>query len=111
MQRLIWIVLLLSLPAKAELKEFHLTLKNHLFYPSRLEIPAGEKVRLLVSNHDATPEEFDSFDLNREKVLFPGRVNVIFIGPLAPGEYVFFGEFSPDTARGVVIVKAPQERQ
>ncbi|MFY8274715.1 cupredoxin domain-containing protein [Pseudoalteromonas sp. SSDWG2] len=103
MQRLIGLLLFISVSAQAQLQEFELTLKDHLFYPARLQVPSDEKVRLLIRNLDSEPEEFDSFDLNREKVLFPHRINVIYIGPLAPGEYSFFGEFAPDTARGVII--------
>lgn len=84
---------------------FLLVLENHLFTPSQIEIPAGKKVRLIIENRDPEPEEFDSFDLNREKVLFPGKTNVIYIGPLEPGEYRFFGEFSPNTAQGLIVVK------
>ncbi|MEO2267434.1 cupredoxin domain-containing protein [Pseudoalteromonas pernae] len=108
MQRLIGILLFISVSAQAQLKEFELVLKDHLFYPARLEVPSNEKIRLLIRNEDNDPEEFDSFDLNREKVLFPGRVNVIYIGPLEPGEYFFFGEFAPDTARGSVVA-VPQK--
>ncbi|QTH73378.1 cupredoxin domain-containing protein [Pseudoalteromonas xiamenensis] len=86
---------------------FLLVLENHLFTPAKVEVPAGKKVRLVIENKDAEPEEFDSFDLNREKVLFPGRKSVIYIGPLEPGEYRFFGEFSPNTAQGVVVAKEP----
>ena len=50
-----------------------------------------------------TPEEFDSFDLNREKVIFAQHKVVIFIGPLQPGEYHFFGEYAPNTAQGTVV--------
>ena len=32
-------------------------------------------------------------------------VAVIFIGPLSPGEYPFFGEFYPRTAQGKVVVE------
>ncbi|MDB2553734.1 cupredoxin domain-containing protein, partial [Gammaproteobacteria bacterium] len=28
---------------------------------------------------------------------------IIFIGPLAPGIYTFFGEFFPKTAQGVIV--------
>jgi hypothetical protein len=35
-----------------------------------------------------------------------GLKAVIFIGPLSPGEYPFFGEFNPTTALGTIIVKA-----
>jgi len=81
----------------------HLRLKDHLFYPAEITVPANKKLRLVIENQDDTPEEFDSFDLNREKVLYPGRKSVIYIGPLSPGRYDFFGEFSPNTARGTVV--------
>lgn len=85
-------------------KDYRIVLKDHLFYPAEIVVPANKKVRLLIENQDSTPEEFDSFDLNREKVLYPKRKSVIYIGPLMPGRYEFFGEFSPNTARGAVIV-------
>ena len=84
-------------------KAYKLILKDHLFYPAEIKVPANKKLRLLIENQDDTPEEFDSFDLNREKVLYPGRTSVIYIGPLSPGRYDFFGEFSPNTARGTVV--------
>jgi heme/copper-type cytochrome/quinol oxidase subunit 2 len=84
---------------------FNITLKNHAFVPEEITVPRDTKVQLVIDNQDAEPEEFDSFDLNREKVIFPGRKARLFIGPLQPGQYEFFGEFHPDTARGRVIVK------
>ncbi len=96
---------LLTLPSRANEVVFELVLQDHLFFPAEIHIPADQKVRLVIENRDATPEEFDSFDLNREKVLFPGRKSVIYVGPLEPGRYTFFGEFSPNTARGVVVVE------
>ncbi len=82
-----------------------LEIRNHLFYPAELVVPANTKVKLLVVNHDATPEEFESYELNREKVIMGNSKTVIFIGPLAPGEYPFFGEFNLNTALGKVIVR------
>lgn len=73
--------------------------------PSELQIPAGQKVRLVVDNQDPTPEEFESYSLNREKII-PGNAKAtIFIGPLKPGTYEFFGEFHQETAQGKIIVK------
>lgn len=92
-------------PARADKPEFTIEIRNHLFWPAELVIPAQTKVKLLVHNTDATPEEFESYELNREKVIMGGRTGVIFIGPLAPGEYPFFGEFHPKTAQGKVIAK------
>lgn len=94
---------LLALPAIAATPEFEIEIRNHLFQPDTLVIPANTKVKLIVYNRDATPEEFESFELNREKVILGGRKAIIFIGPLAPGEYPFFGEFNPQTALGTII--------
>lgn len=95
--------LLTTFSAHAE--DFHLTLANHVFTPSELKIPANKKVKLIIFNKDASAEEFDSFDLNREKVLFPNKQSTIFIGPLKPGKYEYFGEYHPNSARGFVIVE------
>lgn len=84
---------------------FQLEIKGHLFEPSVLTIPADTKVKLLVHNRDPSPEEFESYELNREKVIMGGRTAVIFIGPLRPGTYPFFGEFNPKTAQGKIIVE------
>lgn len=94
-----------ALPAQAAHPEFQLEIRDHLFYPSVLKVPANTKVRLIVINRDTTPEEFESYELNREKVIMGGQKAVIFIGPLAPGEYPFFGEFNPKTAQGKVIAE------
>lgn len=80
-------------------------IKDHLFFPSRVEIPAHTKVKLLIINRDNTAEEFESYELNREKIIPGGAKAVIFIGPLQPGEYPFFGEFFPKTAQGKVIAR------
>lgn len=80
-------------------------IRDHLFYPPEIIVPANTKVKLLVKNLDPTPEEFESFELNREKVISGNSKAVIFIGPLAPGEYPFFGEFYPKTAQGKVLVE------
>lgn len=93
----------------AAVVEYHIQLKDHLFFPSRITIPANQKVKLVIDNQDDTPEEFDSFSLNREKVIFANRKASIFIGPLKPGEYPFFGEFNPNTARGTVLVEHQQQ--
>jgi len=86
-----------------ELMQFRIDIRGHLFYPPEFDVPAGKKFRLLVVNNDATPEEFESYELNREKVIMGGTSVTIFIGPLAPGQYPFFGEFNPKTAQGKII--------
>jgi hypothetical protein len=91
--------------AAAEPAEFPLTIRDYRFTPSEIRVPANVKVKLVVDNQDAAPEEFDSHALNREKVI-PGKSKAtIFIGPLAPGRYPFMGEFTAATAQGTVVAE------
>lgn len=83
---------------------FNVTLHNHLFYPAVIIIPNEQKVKLVIENRDDTPEEFDSFDLNREKVIFPHKKATIYISPLPLGDYFFFGEYNPNSAKGIIRV-------
>ena len=39
-------------------------------------------------------------------MIFPNKKATIFIGPLPEGEYHFFGEYHPHSARGKIIVKS-----
>ena len=85
--------------------EAKLVIKDHKFVPAELKVPANKKVKLVIENQDATAEEFESYELNREKVVPPkGQVSV-FVGPLKPGRYPFFGDFHKETAKGVLIAE------
>ena len=82
-----------------------ITIREHRFDPVETRIPAGERVTLYVVNADTTVEEFESTDLNIEKII-PGGVRArIKIGPLQPGTYKVFGEFHPDTAQGRIVAE------
>ncbi len=94
-----------SLTAQAEMPEFHIVIKDHQFIPAEVHVPAGVKVKLLVENQDATPEEFESDTLHREKIIAGNKTAKIIIGPLKPGSYPFVGEFNEDTAQGVVVAE------
>ncbi|GGF63290.1 cupredoxin domain-containing protein [Alteromonas lipolytica] len=93
-----------TMPAMAALPEVVIEIRDHLFIPQTVRIPPNKKVRLVFINHDPTPEEIDSFDLNREKVIFANSKGTIFVGPLPEGTYKFFGELHPNSAVGSVIV-------
>jgi hypothetical protein len=95
---------LLSLSAHAD-DSYALAIKDHRFDPVELVVPAGQKVKLRILNRDGTPEEFESYELNREKIIPGGQEAVVFIGPLDAGRYPFFGDFNRDTANGVIIAK------
>jgi len=92
-------------PVMGTTAEYTVVIENHVFVPDRIEMTAGEKHRLTVLNHDATPEEFESYELNREKVVAGNSKIVIFLPALDAGEYPFFGEFNPDTAQGRIVAK------
>ena len=82
-----------------------LIIKDHQFQPAELTVPSGTKIKLLIENQDATPEEFDSYALNREKVIAGHGTATIYIGPLTPGRYPFTGEFHETTAQGVIVAQ------
>jgi plastocyanin len=92
----------LSLAADLEMS---LTIKDHQFIPAELKVPAGQKVKLVVNNMDSTPEEFESHQLNREKVIAGNAKATIYVGPLSAGKYPFWGEFNEKTARGVIVAE------
>ncbi|WP_076418377.1 cupredoxin domain-containing protein [Colwellia sp. UCD-KL20] len=101
---IVFIASIWSQYACAQNKVYHLTIKDHIFTPSTLAIPANVKVKIIIENKDNVAEEFDSFDLNREKVIFAGKKSTLYVGPLPAGTYEYFGEFHPNTARGKIIV-------
>ena len=99
------LLLLLAGSAQADPVELELVLQNHKFSPDQLELAAGEKYVLVIKNLDGTPEEFESADLNREKVV-KGKGEIrVFVGPLDRGSYAFSGEYNPETAKGRITVK------
>jgi plastocyanin len=91
--------------ASAAEPEVSLVIKGHRFEPAEIKVPAGQRIKLVVHNQDSTPEEFESHSLNREKVIPGGAKATIFIGPLKPGRYTFFGEYNEATAKGAVVAR------
>jgi hypothetical protein len=105
-KRLMSVVFAVALPAQGfAAPQYEIQIQNHQFQPAQLTIPANTKVKLVVKNTDNTPEEFESYSLHREKIVRGNSQAIIFIGPLEPGEYKFFGEFNPETAKGKLVVK------
>ena len=68
--------------ASAQEAEAQLVIRNHKFEPAEITVPAEKKVKLVIDNQDATAEEFESYELNREKVVPPKSKITIFVGPL-----------------------------
>jgi hypothetical protein len=103
--RLVLCLALFPSLALAADSEYTISIRDHRFGPAELRVPAGKKIKLLIDNQDASAEEFESHELNREKVIPAKSKLPIFIGPLAPGRYPFFGDFHPKTATGVIIAE------
>jgi len=82
-----------------------LVFRDHRFVPDHITVPAHVKFKLMVQNTDSTGDEFESYELNREILVPPGQTISVFLGPLEPGEYPFFGDFHQDTAQGVLVAK------
>lgn len=85
--------------------EYTIVIKDHKFLPETLEIPANQKVKITIDNQDPTPEEFESHELNREKIIQGNSKGIVFVGPLDAGSYPFFGEFNMNTAKGQIVAK------
>ena len=87
-------------------KETHeIEIIGNKFVPNVVKASKNKVIKIKVFNRDKTIEEFESFDLKREKIVPGKRKIVITVGPLKPGEYGFFGEFHPETAQGKLVVQ------
>ncbi len=99
------VTLLLSFPAvAADPPAASLTIRNHAFEPSELQVPAGQRIELHLRNADAAAAEFESAELHREKVVPPGQEVVVYVGPLRAGSYEFFDDLNP-SARGHIVAR------
>jgi len=91
--------------ADAEPVERLIVIRNGHFYPDVVEVPAHQRIRLVIRNEGPGPEEFESTTLAKETVLAEGVTRKLMLAPQNPGEHAFFGEFHLDTAKGKLIVR------
>ena len=90
--------------AAAEDLTVTLAVKDAGFAPAELEVPAGARVRLEVANETGAAIEFESFELNRERVIQPGQTAAVYVSGLDAGRYEFFDDFHQER-RGVLVAK------
>ncbi|HUY69114.1 MAG TPA: cupredoxin domain-containing protein [Alphaproteobacteria bacterium] len=95
----------LPVPARADAVETHLSIKHKMFVPPELDVPANQKIRVVVTNEDNDDAEFESFKLNREKVVPAHSAVPVYVGPLDSGTYPFFNDFDPNKAKGKIVAK------
>ncbi len=91
--------------AAGEPVTFVLEMKDGTVTPERIEIPANTQVKIVIRNTGATPVEFESLRLRKEKVLAPGAESFVVIRKASPGEYPFFDDFHPETGQGVIVAR------
>lgn len=91
-------------PARAQDASYAITIRDGKLVPSTLNVKAGVKFQLTVTNATAKAVEFEISELNREKVVAAGSSATIYIGPLAPGSYPFFDDFN-QSSKGLIVAK------
>jgi len=105
MHRLLISLLFFSPLCIAADAEFRLSIRDHRFEPAELRVPAGRRIKLTIVNRDAAAEEFESYELHREKLIPGSSSGTLYIGPLEAGRYPFFGDFHPHTTTGVIVAE------
>jgi len=94
-----------AVTAAAAEVEIPVTIEKNRFQPSEIKVKAGEPFVLVVTNKDATPEEFESKELRIEKVIPAGKTMKIRVRALKPGTYPFVGEYHEATAKGRIVAE------
>ena len=97
--------LILSSTAARAQQEQEIHFENHRFTPQNLSVPAGQKLTIKVTNASNETIEFESFKLNREKVVTPGETITVHLPELSPGTYDFYDDFHQDVPQGTIVAK------
>jgi len=79
--------------------------ENHQFSPQTLIVPVHKPLQIKIINLSNEKIEFESFSLNREKVLEPGKSVILTIPALRAGSYDFFDDFHQDVPEGAIVAK------
>src|SRR3954470_8542525 len=93
----------IAAPALAQ-EKVSIVIHDNGFAPAEIQVPAGTKVALTITNQQQRAAEFESNALRREKVIPPGATGTIYVGPLQPGRYEFYDDFRPNN-RGFLVAK------
>lgn len=89
----------------ADMQTVKITLKDHRYTPDVITVRAGQKIRIDITNRDATADDFESEGLHVDRNLKPHEHATFVIGPLKPGRYPFKGELHAETAHGEVVAE------
>ena len=95
----------LAVPAAADDSTMNVNYAGDHFSPQNLSVPAGQPLTLRVSNNGKRTIEFESFKLNREKVVEPGETILVHLNSLTPGSYDFYDDFNQDVPQGTIVAR------
>jgi hypothetical protein len=105
----VWLIVLVTVmfPAGARGDDtvIELRFENRSFMPQTITVPANQPVTLRITNASKEAIEFESFKLNREKVVGPGETIIVRLPALRPGSYDFYDDFHQDVPAGSIIAK------
>lgn len=90
-------------PAAKE-NAYIITLKGDQFSPKDLLIPAGQKVEITVKNETDKAAEFESDDIDREKVVAANGEVKLMVGPLKAGTYAYLNDYHEES-KGTITAK------
>jgi hypothetical protein len=86
-------------------KPVEIRLEHHRFTPQAVTLPANRPLQIKIINLSAERIEFESFSLNRERVVEPGKSVTIHLPALRPGNYDFRDDFHDDVPAGIITAK------
>ena len=93
----------IAVPALAQ-EQASIAIRDNGFAPAEIQVSAGTKIELTITNQQQRAAEFESNALRREKVIPPGATGTVYVGPLQPGRYEFYDDFQPNN-RGFLVAK------
>jgi hypothetical protein len=79
--------------------------ENRKFLPQTLNVPANKPFKIKVVNASQEAIEFESYKVNREKVVGPGETVTVNIPALKAGSYDFYDDFHRDVPEGKIVAK------
>jgi hypothetical protein len=102
---IVLLIVLVPAGARGDDTVIELRFENHRFTPQTITVPANQALTLRITNASKEPIEFESFKLNREKVVGPGETITVRLPALRPGSYDFYDDFHQDVPAGSIIAK------
>jgi Cupredoxin-like domain len=94
-----------AMAAPADETIVELRFENRKFIPPTLNVPANRPFKIKIVNASKEAIEFESFKINREKVVGPGETVTVNVPALKAGSYDFYDDFHRDVPEGTIVAK------